>query len=81
MVDNTIARALLTVRGVGQVRAAAISALAMPLSVIPGQFFRQFGLTVAVAVFFSLVVARLLTPMMAAYWLQEHPPQDEGPLP
>lgn len=36
---------------------------------IPGQFFRQFGLTVAVAVFFSLVVARLLTPMMAAYWM------------
>ena len=45
---------------------------------IPGQFFRQFGLTVAVAVFFSLVVARLLTPMMAAYWLKQHPPQAEG---
>ncbi|MBS2033472.1 efflux RND transporter permease subunit [bacterium] len=40
---------------------------------IPGQFFRQFGLTVAVAVFFSLVVARLLTPMMAAYWLRDQP--------
>ena len=40
---------------------------------IPGQFFRQFGLTVAVAVFFSLVVARLLTPMMAAYWLKATP--------
>jgi HAE1 family hydrophobic/amphiphilic exporter-1 len=40
---------------------------------IPGQFFRQFGLTVAVAVFFSLVVARLLTPLMAAYWMVEHP--------
>lgn len=37
---------------------------------IPGKFFRQFGLTVAVAVFFSLVVARLLTPMMAAYWMK-----------
>lgn len=36
---------------------------------IPGQFFKQFGLTVAVAVFFSLVVARLITPMMAAYWM------------
>lgn len=38
---------------------------------IPGEFFRQFGLTVAVAVFFSLVVARLLTPVMAAYWLRD----------
>ncbi len=43
---------------------------------IPGQFFRQFGLTVAVAVFFSLLVARLLTPMMAAYWLRAQPHQD-----
>ncbi len=34
---------------------------------IPGQYFRQFGLTVAVAVLFSLLVARLITPMMAAY--------------
>jgi len=31
-----------------------------------GQFFREFGLTVSVAVLFSLVVARLLTPLMAA---------------
>jgi HAE1 family hydrophobic/amphiphilic exporter-1 len=37
---------------------------------IPGQFFRQFGLTVATAVFFSLVVARLLTPLMGAYMLK-----------
>jgi hydrophobe/amphiphile efflux-1 (HAE1) family protein len=34
---------------------------------IPGQYFRQFGLTVAIAVLFSLLVARLITPMMAAY--------------
>lgn len=34
---------------------------------IPGQYFRQFGLTVAIAVAFSLLVARLITPMMAAY--------------
>jgi len=34
---------------------------------IPGQYFRQFGLTVAIAVMFSLLVARLITPMMAAY--------------
>ncbi len=35
-----------------------------------GQFFREFGLTVSVAVLFSLVVARLLTPLMAAYLLK-----------
>lgn len=34
---------------------------------IAGQYFRQFGLTVAIAVLFSLLVARLITPMMAAY--------------
>ncbi|MBC8000020.1 MAG: efflux RND transporter permease subunit, partial [Leptolyngbya sp.] len=37
---------------------------------IPGQFFKQFGVTVAVAVFFSLLVARLITPMMSAFWLK-----------
>jgi HAE1 family hydrophobic/amphiphilic exporter-1 len=37
---------------------------------IPGQFLRQFGLTVAAAVMFSLVVARMLTPLMAAYYMQ-----------
>jgi len=37
---------------------------------IPGQFFKEFGLTVSVAVIFSLVVARLLTPLMAAYLLK-----------
>ena len=41
---------------------------------IPGQFFRQFGLTVSVAVFCSLLVARLITPVMAAYWLKAKPP-------
>ena len=35
-----------------------------------GRFFVQFGWTAATAVFFSLVVARLLTPMMAAYLLR-----------
>jgi HAE1 family hydrophobic/amphiphilic exporter-1 len=45
---------------------------------IPGQFFKQFGVTVAVAVFFSLVVARLITPMMAAFWLNTPTEEDEG---
>lgn len=35
-----------------------------------GMFFVQFGWTAAIAVFFSLVVARMLTPMMAAYLLR-----------
>jgi hydrophobe/amphiphile efflux-1 (HAE1) family protein len=44
------------------------------MSGIAGKFFRQFGLTAAVAVLASLLVARLLTPMMAAYMLkaEEH---------
>ena len=33
---------------------------------VAGKFFVQFGWTAAIAVFFSLVVARMLTPMMAA---------------
>lgn len=37
---------------------------------IPGLLFRQFGITAAVAVVASLVVARLLTPMMAAYFMK-----------
>ncbi|MGQ4272532.1 efflux RND transporter permease subunit [Terrihabitans sp. B22-R8] len=39
---------------------------------IAGQYFKQFGLTVAVAVFISLLVARLITPLMAAYFLRPH---------
>jgi HAE1 family hydrophobic/amphiphilic exporter-1 len=40
---------------------------------IPGQFFREFGVTVTLAVLFSLLVARLLTPLMAAYFLVPKP--------
>ncbi len=48
---------------------------------IPGQFFKQFGLTVAIAALFSLLVARLITPMMAAYFLKDmhkHGSKDDG---
>ena len=45
------------------------------MSGVPGKFFVQFGWTAAIAVFFSLVVARMLTPMMAAYILK--PPRGE----
>ena len=48
---------------------------------IPGQFFKEFGLTVSVAVAFSLLTARLLTPLMAAYFLKPTPHAHErGPL-
>ena len=40
------------------------------MSGVAGKFFVQFGWTAAIAVFFSLVVARMLTPMMAAYMLK-----------
>ncbi len=40
------------------------------MSGIPGKFFKQFGWTAALAVFASLVVARVLTPMMAAYLMK-----------
>ena len=48
---------------------------------IPGRIFRQFGVTAAVAVLMSLLVARLLTPMMAAYWLKGGAAEErDGPL-
>ena len=40
------------------------------MSGISGQYFKQFGLTVAAAVFISLMVARLITPVLAAYALR-----------
>jgi multidrug efflux pump subunit AcrB len=45
---------------------------------IPGEFFRPFAFTSAVAVLFSLLVARTLTPMMAAYMLKAHAEPDES---
>jgi multidrug efflux pump subunit AcrB len=45
------------------------------MSGVAGKFFVHFGWTAAIAVFFSLVVARMLTPMMAAYLLR--PPKSE----
>ena len=52
------------------------------MSGIPGKFFRQFGITCSVAVLASLLVARLLTPMMAAYILKPSPAHEEkdGPI-
>ena len=50
---------------------------------IPGKFFKQFGWTAVIAILASLVVARLLTPMMAAYILKpakQHGEEKDGPL-
>ena len=53
----------------------SIAAVFFPVALmdgIPGQFFKPFGLTVVAAVLFSLAVARMVTPLMAAYFLQPH---------
>ncbi|MEM0980316.1 MAG: efflux RND transporter permease subunit [Cyanobacteria bacterium P01_H01_bin.58] len=57
---------------------ATIVAVFIPVAFmggIPGQFFKPFGVTVAVATMFSTLVARLMTPMMSAYLLKAQPPQ------
>jgi multidrug efflux pump subunit AcrB len=63
---------------------AAIISVFAPVGFMPGetgQYFRQFGLTVAVAVFFSLLVARMVTPLMAAYFMGRAPhTSHEGPV-
>ena len=53
-----------------------LAAVFVPVAFMPGiagKFFREFGWTAATAVLFSLLVARLLTPMMAAYQLKAQP--------
>ena len=50
-------------------------AIFVPVSFMPGvagQFFKSFGIAVAVSVFFSLVVARMLTPLIGAYFVKAH---------
>jgi multidrug efflux pump subunit AcrB len=49
------------------------------MSGVAGKFFKQFGWTASLAVFASLVVARVLTPMMAAYLLKPMAPADKEP--
>ena len=53
----------------------SIVAVFLPVSVMPGvsgQFFKNFGMTVVVSVLMSLAVARMISPMMAAYFLKAH---------
>ncbi len=57
------------------VTAATLTVVAVFLPValmegVIGQFFRPFGITVSAAVIFSLLVARTLTPVLAASWLR-----------
>src|SRR5215470_11594793 len=50
----------------------AVFAPASFMTSLPGQFFKQFGLTVSIQVLFSLLCARLITPMLAAYFMKSH---------
>src|SRR4029077_3090659 len=49
------------------------------MSGVAGKFFKQFGWTASLAVFASLVVARVLTPMMGAYLLRPIVTQEKEP--
>lgn len=53
-----------------------LAAVFVPVAFLPGvtgKFFREFGWTAAAAVLFSLLVARLLTPMLAAFFMKGEP--------
>ncbi|MEM6252286.1 MAG: efflux RND transporter permease subunit [Cyanobacteria bacterium P01_D01_bin.156] len=61
---------------------ATIVAVFLPVAFmggVPGQFFQPFGVTVAVSTMFSTLVARLVTPMMAAYLLKPKRVQESSP--
>ncbi|MBU6252061.1 MAG: efflux RND transporter permease subunit [Alphaproteobacteria bacterium] len=63
----------------------SIVAVFLPVGLMPGvsgQFFKNFGFTVVSAVLLSLAVARMITPMIAAYFLKSHGEEKhgEGPL-
>ncbi|MBC7522296.1 MAG: efflux RND transporter permease subunit [Sandarakinorhabdus sp.] len=59
----------------------AIVAVFLPVGLMPGisgQFFKNFGFTVVVSVLLSLGVARLITPVLAAYFLKSHGAAEHG---
>src|SRR5262249_56155353 len=60
----------------------AVFAPASFMTSFTGQFFKQFGLTVSIQVLFSLLCARLITPMLAAYFMKSHVHEEkaDGPL-
>ncbi len=62
-----------------------IVAVFLPVGLMPGvsgQFFKNFGITVVISVLMSLAVARMITPLMAAYFLKAkgHHEHGEGPM-
>ena len=59
----------------------SIVAVFLPVALMPGisgQFFKSFGFTVVAAVLMSLAVARMITPMMAAYFLKAKGKRSHG---
>ncbi|HET9398821.1 MAG TPA: efflux RND transporter permease subunit, partial [Sphingomicrobium sp.] len=59
----------------------AIVGVFLPVALMPGisgQFFKSFGYTVVVAVLMSLFVARMITPLIAAYFLKAHGVQEHA---
>ncbi len=61
----------------------SIVAVFLPVGLMPGvsgEFFKNFGMTVVVSVLMSLAVARMITPMVAAYFLKAegHVPHGGG---
>src|ERR1700681_3953943 len=75
LVDDAIGLAVIAI----SLTIIAIFAPASFMSGIAGQFFKQFGITVSVQVFFSLLAARFVTPVLAAYFLKDHPHDDPPP--
>lgn len=60
---------------------SVIISVFLPVALMPGisgEFFRNFGLTVVSAVLVSLAVARMITPMLAAYFLKAHGHAEHG---
>lgn len=61
---------------------ATIIAVFVPVSFMSGRmgvFFKEFGLTVAIAAFFSLVIARLVTPVLSAFFLANKGHEEKPP--
>ena len=59
----------------------SIVAVFLPVALMPGisgQFFRSFGYTVVISVMLSLFVARMITPLIAAYFLKSHGTQEHA---
>jgi multidrug efflux pump subunit AcrB len=60
---------------------ASIAAVFLPVGMMPGvagAFFKNFGMTVVISVLISLAVARMITPMIAAYFLKPHGHAEHG---